>query len=64
MSKLYFDKLAISRDPELKERLLALVESGIAKTEKQGSFRSLYDIEIAGVTIYYQKSWHFNDSTQ
>ena len=64
MSKLYFDKSAILRDQELRERLLALVESGIAKTERQGSFRSLYDIEIAGVTIYYQKNWHFNGSTQ
>jgi hypothetical protein len=64
MAKLYFTKSDISQCQELDEKLLNIVEHGIARLEKQGSFRSFYDIEIMGVTIYYRKNWRYDRLSQ
>ena len=64
MAKLYFDKSGISQRQGLDEMLLSLVEKGMARLEKQGSFRSFYDIEIIGITVYYRKNWHYNGQSQ
>ena len=60
MAKLYFDKSEISQHQGLDGELLSLVEKGIARLEKQGSFRSFYEIEIMGITVYYKKNWRYN----
>jgi len=60
MAKLYFNKTEISQHQGLYEMLMSLVENGIAQHEKQSSFRSLYDIEIIGVMVYYKKDWRYN----
>ena len=64
MAKLYFDKSAISQHEGLEKGLSDLVESGMARVEKQGSFRSLYDIQISGVTVYYAKRWHYDGMSE
>ncbi|MBD3181800.1 hypothetical protein GF312_05885 [Candidatus Poribacteria bacterium] len=62
MSKLYFNKASISPNHRLLNILISLVEKGIAKIERQHSFRELYDIEILGITIYYRKNWRYDKS--
>ncbi len=64
MAKLYFDKSVVSQHEGLEKGLSDLVESGMAKVEKQGSFRSLYDIHITGVTVYYEKRWHYDSVSE
>ena len=64
MAKLYFDRSAISQHEGLEEGLSGLVESGMAQVEKQGSFRSLYDIQIKGITVYYEKRWHYDGMSE
>jgi len=64
MAKLYFNKLEVSRYQELNEKLLNIVEQGIARLERQGTFRSLYDIEIVGVAVYYRKKWRCDTQSQ
>jgi hypothetical protein len=61
MAKLYFDKSEISQYQGLNEGLLELVEKGMVRLEKQSSFRALYNLEIMGITVYYRKSWRYND---
>ena len=63
MAKLYLDKSEFSQQEELVQALSALVKIGIEKQEKQGDFESLYDIEIKGVTVYYEKHWHYDGLT-
>ena len=60
MAKLYFNESEIAQQEGLNERLVALVEDGLARHEKQGSFRSLYEIEITGVAIYYKRMWRYS----
>ena len=57
MAKLYFKGSEVAQNQVLSGELLNLIEQGIARTEKQGSFRSLYDIEITGIALYYNKKW-------
>lgn len=64
MPKLYFSKSAILQHEGLSEKLLELVERGVARAEKQASFRSLYDIEIMGIAIYYKKEWRYEVPSQ
>jgi hypothetical protein len=64
MAKLYFKGSEISRNQTLDQELLNLLEQGIAKAEKQGTFRSLYDIEIMGVAVYYRKNWRYEGLTR
>lgn len=64
MAKLYFDKSEISQYRELNQGLLEIVEKGMVRLEKQGSFRTLYDLEIVGITVYYKKDWRYNDLPQ
>jgi len=59
MAKLYFNESEIAQNEGLNERLVALVEGGLARHEKQGSFRSLYEIEITGVAVYYRRTWRY-----
>ena len=60
MAKLYFNESEIAQHEGLSQRLVALVEDGLARHEKQGSFRSLYEIEITGVAIYYKRMWRYS----
>ena len=64
MGKLYLDRLEIPKHAGLSKSLLNLVELGIPKLEEQSIFRSLYDIEIMGVTIYYRKKWHYDRQSE
>ena len=64
MAKLYFDKSDISQHQGLHEELLGLVERGMERLEEQRSFRSLYDVEITGVAVYYRKNWRYNGLSQ
>ena len=64
MAKLYFKGDEVNHNQLLGEELLNLIEKGIAKAEKQGIFRSLYDIEIMGVAIYYRKNWRYDGVDQ
>ena len=64
MAKLYFKGSEILQNQALSEELLELIEQGIARTEKQGSFRSLYDIEISGIAVYYNKRWCYEKLLQ
>jgi hypothetical protein len=57
MAKLYFKGSEVAQNQVLSGELLNLIEQGIARTEKQASFRSLYDIEITGIALYYNKKW-------
>ena len=64
MAKLYFDKSKVAQNQELSEELLELIEQGIARVEKQASFRSFYDIEITGVAVYFRKNWRYEGVSQ
>ncbi len=64
MAKLYFDRSKVAQHQVLDEELLSLVEQGIARLERQGSFRSFYDIEIMGVAVYYRKNWRYEGISQ
>ena len=64
MAKLYFKGSEISRNQTLDQELLNILEQGIAKAEKQGTFRSLYDIEIMGIAVYYRKNWRYDSLTR
>jgi len=64
MAKLYFKGPEVTQHQELDKELLELVEEGMAQREKQGSFRSFYDLEIMGVTIYYKKNWRYENLSQ
>lgn len=64
MAKLYFKGSEVVQNQVLSEELLKLIERGIARTEKQASFRSLYDIEITGVAVYYNKKWCYEKLIQ
>lgn len=64
MAKLYFKGPEVTQRQELGKKLLELVDQGIAKREKQGSFRSFYDLEIMGITIYYRKNWRYEGLSQ
>lgn len=64
MAKLYFSKSQISQSEGLDERLSRLVGEGIERREKQSNFRSLYDIEILSVAVYYRKNWHYDSASQ
>ena len=64
MAKLYFDKSEISQYQGLNQGLLEIVEKGMMRLEKQGSFRALYDLEIVGITVYYRKNWRYSDLSQ
>ena len=60
MAKLYFNKSDVSQHQGLEEKILELVEKGMERLERQASFRSLYQIEILGVTVYYRKNWSYD----
>ena len=64
MAKLYFRGEEIVRSNILNGELLELVERGIEEHEKQRNFRSLYDLEIMGFTIYYRKNWRYDRVAQ
>ena len=64
MAKLHFKREEIVQKNMLDGELLELVERGIEKHEKQRSFRSLYDLEIMGVTVYYRKNWRYDRVAQ
>ena len=64
MAKLYFNGKEVVQNQVLNEELLNLVEQGMARLEKQGTFRSLYDIEIMGVAVYYRKNWRYENVPQ
>ncbi len=57
MAKLYFDKSRVTQNEALSKELLDLIEQGIARVERQASFRSFYNIEIMGVAVYFRKNW-------
>jgi hypothetical protein len=60
MAKLYLEREEIIQNNILGKELMELLERGIEKHEKQRSFRSLYDLEIMGVTIYFRKRWRYD----
>ncbi len=64
MAKLYFKGPEVTQHQELDKELLKLVEQGMTQREKQGSFRSFYDLEIMGITIYYKKNWRYEGLSQ
>ena len=64
MAKLYFDKLRVTQNEALSKELLELIEQGIARVEKQASFRSFYDIEIMGIAVYFRKNWRYEGVSQ
>ncbi len=64
MGKLYIKNAEVTQHKLLKEEILSLVEQLLAKNEKQSIFRSLYDLEIMGVAIYYRKNWRYEGLTQ
>ena len=64
MAKLYFKGPEVTQHQELDKELLELVEDGMTKREKQASFRSFYDLEIMGITIYYKKNWRYENLSQ
>lgn len=64
MAKLYFKGPEVTQHQELDKELLELVEDGMTKREKQASFRSFYDLEIVGVTVYYRKNWRYEGVSQ
>ena len=64
MAKLYFKGPEVTQHQELDKELLKLVEQGMTQREKQGSFRSFYDLEIMGITIYYKKNWRYEGLPQ
>ncbi len=64
MAKLYFDKLRVTQNEALNKELLDLIEQGIARVEKQASFRSFYDIEIMGISVYFRKNWRYEGISQ
>ncbi len=64
MAKLYFKGPEVTQRQELDKELMKLVEQGLAQREKQGSFRSFYDLEIMGITIYYRKNWRYEGLSQ
>ena len=64
MAKLYFKGPEVTQHQELDKELLKLVEQGMTQREKQGSFRSFYDLEVMGITIYYKKNWRYEGISQ
>ncbi len=64
MAKLYFKGPEVTQHQELDKELLKFVEQGMTQREKQGSFRSFYDLEIMGITIYYRKNWRYEGLSQ
>ena len=64
MAKLYFDKSRVAQNEALSRELLDIIEQGIARVEKQASFRSFYDIEITGVAVYFRKNWRYEGVSQ
>lgn len=64
MPKLYLNKSAIVKNQIIDEKLLNLVEQEIARNERQSVFRSLYDLEIMGVVVYYRKNWRYKTLAQ
>ena len=64
MAKLYFDRSSVLQEEGLEQGLSSLVESGMARVQKQRDFQSLYDIEIKGVTVYYVKHWHYDGAPE
>ncbi|MFC1715455.1 hypothetical protein ACFL6S_17430 [Candidatus Poribacteria bacterium] len=64
MAKLYFKGPEVTQHQELDKELLKLVEQGMTQREKQGSFRSFYDLEIMGITVYYKKNWRYEGLSQ
>ena len=64
MSKLYLNKQDIPKHEGLSEKLLNTIELGIPQNERQQIFRSLYDIEITGIVIYYKKNWRFDGQSR
>ncbi len=64
MAKLYFKGPEVTQHQELDKELLKLVEQGMTQRERQGSFRSFYDLEIMGITIYYKKNWRYEGVSQ
>ena len=64
MAKLYLDKLKVAQNEEFSKELLELIEQGIARVEKQASFRSFYDIEIMGISVYFRKNWRYEGVSQ
>ena len=64
MGKLYFKGPEVAQRDELGKELMELIELGMAQREKQGSFRSFYDLEIMGITVYYKKNWRYEGISQ
>ena len=64
MGKLYFKGSEVAQNQELNEDLLNLVEQGMARSKEQLTFRSLYDIEIMGIVVYYRKNWSYESKIQ
>jgi hypothetical protein len=60
MGKLYLKNSEVAGKQILNEELLSLVEG----SEKQKIFRSLYDIEIMGIVVYYKKNWCYENLAQ
>ncbi len=64
MAKLYFKGPEVTKRNELEKELLKLVEQGMSQRERQGSFRSFYDLEVMGITIYDTKNWRYEGLSQ
>ena len=64
MAKLYLDRSKVAQNEAFSKELLELIEQGIARVEKQASFRSFYDIEIMGISVYFRKNWRYEGVSQ